>query len=95
MKIYLTAIVKAKPQFKTEVENILSNMILKTQDEEACELYTLHQSVEDENMFVFYEIWKNQKGLDFQNEQNYIKEFVSLVDEKLQEKPLVIKMKLI
>lgn len=95
MKIYLTAVVKAKPKFKTEVENILNHMVLQTRLEDACELYTLHQSMEDENTFVFYEIWKNQAGLNLHNEQNYIKEFVSIVKEKLQEKPLIFKMKLI
>jgi len=95
MKIYLTAIVKAKPVFKTEVEKVLKNMVLQTQQEAACELYTLHQSIEDKNTFVFYEIWKNQTGLNLHNEQNYIKEFVGLIEEKLQENPLIFRMKLI
>lgn len=95
MKIYLTAIIKAKPQFKTEVLNILNNMVLQTNKEEACELYTLHQSIEDENTFVFYEIWNNQEGLDFHNNQSYLQEFGKIIDEKLEDKPLIFKTKLI
>jgi quinol monooxygenase YgiN len=95
MKIYLTAIIKAKPEFKTEVLALLNNMVIETRREEACELYQLHQSNDDENTFVFYEIWENQSGLDFHNQQPYLQEFVSLTDEKLQEKPIIYKTKLL
>ena len=93
MKIYLTAIIKAKSEFKNEVETILKNMVLQSNKEEACELYTLHQSIDDVNTFVFYEIWKNQEGLDFHNKQSYLQEFGAIIEEKLQEKPLIYKMK--
>lgn len=86
MKIYLTAIIKAKEEYRTEVLKILQNMVTETQKEEANDLYTLHQGIEDQNHFVFYEIWKSEEGLAQHNQQPYIQAFGNLVEGKLQEK---------
>ncbi len=87
MKIYLTAAIKVKEQYRAEVLEVLQNMVRETRKEEANELYMLHQGIEDKNQFVFYEIWKNQEGLEQHNQQPYIKAFGALADEKLQERP--------
>ena len=89
MKIYLTAIIKAKEEHRTEVLEFLQNMVKETIKEEANELYTLHQGIEDKNHFIFYEIWKSEEGLAEHNLQPYIQDFGDLVDEKLQEKPQI------
>jgi len=89
MKIYLTAIIKAKEEYRNEVLEVLQNMVAETKKEEANELYTLHQGIDDKNHFVFYEIWKSKEGLDDHNQQPYIKAFGDLVEEKLQEKPQI------
>lgn len=89
MKIHLTAVIKAKEEHQTEVLNVLQNMVKETRKEEACELYNLHQGIEDKNQFIFYEIWKSEEGLTQHNEQPYIKAFGALVNEKLQEKPQI------
>ncbi|MEN4760049.1 putative quinol monooxygenase [Chryseobacterium sp. C39-AII1] len=89
MKIYLTAIIKAKEEHRNEVLEVLQNMVKETVKEEANELYTLHQGIEDKNQFIFYEIWKNKEGLEQHNQQPYIQAFGALVDEKVQEKPQI------
>ncbi|MFY7844062.1 putative quinol monooxygenase [Chryseobacterium gambrini] len=89
MKIYLTAVIKAREEYRAEVLEVLQNMVKETVKEEANELYTLHQGIEDKNQFVFYEIWKNEEGLAKHNEQPYIKAFGELVNEKLQEQPQI------
>lgn len=89
MKIYLTAIIKSKQEHQTEVLEVLQNMVKETRKEEACELYSLHQGIEDKNQFVFYEIWKSEEGLAQHNQQPYIQAFGALADEKLQEKPQI------
>ncbi|MCF6403733.1 antibiotic biosynthesis monooxygenase [Chitinophaga filiformis] len=95
MKIYLTAIIKAKEAYREEVAAVLQNMVLHTRKEEACELYSLHQGIEDKNLFTFYEIWKSKEGLDEHNQQPYIKAFGALVEEKLEERPVVLLTSLI
>ncbi|GEN76644.1 putative quinol monooxygenase [Chryseobacterium hagamense] len=89
MKVYLTAIIRAKEEHREEVLETLRNMVRETIQEEANEGYTLHQGIEDRNAFVFYEIWKSEEGLARHNEQPYIKAFGELAAEKLQEKPQI------
>lgn len=89
MNIHLTAVIKAKEQYRAEVLDVLQNMVQETRKEEACKLYNLHQGTEDKNQFVFYEIWKSEEGLAQHNQQPYIQAFGALVEEKLQEKPQI------
>lgn len=90
MKIHLTAIIKAKEEHRGEVASALLNLVQQTRKEEACELYNLHQGLEDQNLFTFYEVWKSKEGLTAHNEQPYIKAFGELVKEKLQDHPTII-----
>ncbi|MFB6457825.1 putative quinol monooxygenase [Chitinophaga sp. Hz27] len=53
MKIYLTAIIKSKPEFREEVLAQLKVMVEATRKEEACLQYDLHQGIQDENLFTF------------------------------------------
>jgi quinol monooxygenase YgiN len=89
-KIHLTAIIKAKDEYRDEVISTLLNMVEQTRKEEACELYTLHQGIDDKNLFTFYEIWKSKEGLDAHNQQSYIKAFAKMIEEKLQERPTIL-----
>jgi len=95
MKIYLTAVIKAKDEYREEVTSVLQNMVQQTRKEEACELYNLHQGLDDKNLFTFYEIWKTKEGLEAHNEQPYIQAFGNLVEEKLQEKPTILRTTLL
>lgn len=89
MKIYLTAVITAKEEYREEVLETLQNMVRETIKEEANEQYTLHQGIEDRNQFVFYEIWKSEDGLARHNEQPYIRAFGDLINEKLQKPPQI------
>ncbi len=51
--------------------------------------HTLHQGIEDENLFTFYEIWKSKAGLDTHNEQPYIKSIWPIGKRKNYRKHLV------
>ena len=88
MKIYLTAIIETQPEFLSEVKGVLENMVVETRKESACLQYDLHQSIENENTFIFYEIWANQSGLDEHNKQPYIQEFIEL-GNKLASSPSI------
>lgn len=95
MKIHLTAIIKAKAEYRDDVLAVLQHMVTQTRKEEACELYSLHQGLEDKNIFSFYEIWKNKEGLEAHNQQPYIQAFGELVAEKLQEQPTILRTTLL
>ncbi|MCP1997361.1 putative quinol monooxygenase [Flavobacterium sp. HSC-61S13] len=87
MSIYLTAIIQVKPEHQSAVSILLQKMVTETRKEIACIQYDLHQGVKDPNTFVFYEIWKDQIGLDAHNQQEYIKEFNRFAERKLQQQP--------
>lgn len=89
MKIYLSAIIKAKPEYQKEVEDVLLNMVEQTRKEEACIKYDLHQDLSDPNTYIFYEVWANQEGLNNHNQFSYIKDFGELISTKLQEQPII------
>ena len=89
MKIYLTAILKAKGGKKEELLVLLQNMVENTRKEAACIKYDLQQGTENENLFIFHEIWESAEGLEQHNQQEYIKAFVSKADE-LSEEPAQI-----
>lgn len=74
MKIYLTAIVRSNKESEA-LKAILQDMVIHSQKEEACLQYDLFQSTEDNDTFIFNEIWENQAGLDKHNEMPYIKNF--------------------
>ncbi len=92
MNVYLTAILKAVPAHREEVLALLLAMVEASRKEDACIQYDLHQVKNDENQFIFYEIWKDQPGLDAHNQQPYILEFGKVAGEKLQEAPQIILM---
>ena len=75
MKIYLTVILKAKEGNSAALKSALQNMVVHSRKEKACLQYDLFQASDDENTFIFQEIWENQAGLDLHDEQPYIKEF--------------------
>ncbi|WP_423735076.1 putative quinol monooxygenase [Chitinophaga caseinilytica] len=89
MKIYLTAVLKVKPEYLPEVEKALRNMVTETRKEAACIQYDLHQGQDDKHVFVFYEIWKDQQGLDAHNKQPYILEFGKIAQTQLLEPPQI------
>lgn len=95
MKIYLTVVVHAKRSHLDNVKAILLNMVRETRKEDGVELYNLHQSVDDETVFTFYEIWKDQTCLNVHNEMAYIKAFTAIAQEQLVEAPKIIKTTLI
>jgi quinol monooxygenase YgiN len=87
MSIYLTAIVKSKPGFAEPMKALLLNMVEGSRKEEACIHYDLHQSTEDENMFIFHEEWASMEALQPHSETPHVNAFreqsVDIIDGAL------------
>lgn len=83
--ISITAILKSKPEHLTEIQSLITNLVNETRKEAACIRYDLHTS---ENVFILWEEWKDQPGLDLHNNQSYLKDFIkkteSLVSSPIQ-----------
>lgn len=62
-KIIITAILKAKPGAESQLYEALQEVVHPSQNESGCVKYQLHQSLEEEGVFVFYEIWQDDDAL--------------------------------
>jgi quinol monooxygenase YgiN len=91
MKINLTVIIQSKSEYREELKLILENLVAQSRKETACLQYDLHQNIDDPNIFVFHEVWKNKEGLDLHNIQSYLQEFFQKTDLFLEEKPTIYK----
>jgi len=64
MSLYLTAFIHSKPGMANVLKPLLLAMVKGSRTEEACIQYNLHQSIEDENKFIFHEEWKDAASLE-------------------------------
>ncbi|RED23467.1 quinol monooxygenase YgiN [Flavobacterium cutihirudinis] len=72
--ISITAIIKSKKENTEDVKNMIQNLVTQTRKEAACIRYDLHNT---ENVFIIWEEWKDQPGLDIHNNQPYLVDFIS------------------
>ncbi|WP_394776820.1 putative quinol monooxygenase [Flavobacterium sp.] len=72
--ISTTAIFKSKPEHIEQIQNLLNHLVTETRKEAACVRYDLHTS---ENIFIIWEEWKDQPGLDIHNNQPYLLDFIA------------------
>ncbi|QXP52995.1 putative quinol monooxygenase [Cellulophaga sp. HaHa_2_1] len=95
MKIYLSVHIQSKEEAQQEVKAILQNLVVQTLQEKGCIQYILHQGIEDNNTFMFYEVWESQEALDRHNTMPYIKELAVLFEDKLASESVLVKSTLI
>jgi quinol monooxygenase YgiN len=55
---------RAKPEKRQELEEILRRIVAPTRREEGCIDYHLHVSDADPNLFMFYENWRSHEDLE-------------------------------
>lgn len=72
--ISITAIIKSKKENTEVVKEMVHNLVTNTRKEAACIRYDLHHS---ENVFIIWEEWKDQAGLDTHNSQQYLIDFIA------------------
>lgn len=61
--ITINAILTAKPGCEEKLYEELLHVIGPSQAEEGCIVYTLHRSLENKAVFVFYETWESEAAL--------------------------------
>ncbi|WPO78701.1 putative quinol monooxygenase [Flavobacterium sp. KACC 22761] len=84
--ISITAIIKSKKENLIEVQNLLTHLVTETRKEAACIRYDLHTC---ENVFILWEEWKDQPGLDLHNNQSYLQDFIKKT-ENLVSSPIQV-----
>lgn len=71
--ISITAIIKSKFEKVEQVQNMIHHLVTETRKEAACIRYDLHTS---ENVFILWEEWTDQPGLDIHNNQPHLLDFI-------------------
>ncbi len=60
----VVAQIKVKPENLAEVKEALLKLQCETRKEAGCICFDVHQGIEDENVFIFYETWADKSALD-------------------------------
>jgi quinol monooxygenase YgiN len=84
------AYMRAAPGKREELRSALEALIQPTSQEKGYVNYDLHQGVEDEDAFFFYENWESGGDLDAHLDAPHLREFAARIPELLDEKGLTV-----
>jgi len=62
--VVITAYITAKNDKISEVEKILTDMIIPSRKETGCLKYELYRDIENLNSFTFIEEWENEEAIE-------------------------------
>ncbi len=82
-KLTVVAKFKAKPGMEQKVKEELLALVEPTRTEPGCLNYDLHQALDDQGLFVFYENWLSKQDLDKHLQMPYMQAFLEKVDQLL------------
>lgn len=82
-KLSVVARIKAKAGMEEKVKEELLALVAPTRKEPGCLNYDLHQALDDQSLFVFYENWLSKKDLDEHLQMPYLQAFLAKVDQLL------------
>jgi len=88
-KIAVVAQIKAKDSMEEKVKQELVGLLGPTRSEKGCIKYELHQSVENQSFFMFYENWASKKDLDEHVRAPHIKAHMHKARELFAEPPKI------
>jgi quinol monooxygenase YgiN len=86
-QVTVLARMRAKDGMEEKVKQELLSLVPQTKTEEGCINYDLHQSPEDNSLFMFYENWRSKADLDKHFETQYLQAFLGKAEELLAEPP--------
>lgn len=85
MQIGVIAKIIVKKEYMVEVYNEFVSLHKLTHElDEGCIQYDLTQDLENEQTFIFVELWKDAKSLDAHMEKEHFTNFLQNVDGKLE-----------
>jgi len=82
-KFNLTATLHAKPEKRAELLKLLASFVGKSRSEQGCVDYHFHVSLDDRNIFYFYENWAERADFDRHIALDYQKDWFAKQGEYL------------
>ncbi len=89
-RVTVLARIKAKKGLEERVKGELLFLVSQTRSESGCINYDLHQAVDDQSVFMFYENWASKQDLDEHLEKPYLRAFIEKAKDILEEPPEII-----
>ena len=89
--MYLTALIKSKAGHAADLKPFLLDLVKASRAEEGCLQYDLHQSNEDENLFIFHEQWKDEEALMVHYQQPHLQQLVKVGEELIEGEIIIYK----
>ena len=90
----VVATIVTKKEYVKEVGINLTKLVLPTRTEDGCVNYDLHQSIDNPEVYIFYENWKNEAHLDAHLKSKHITTCMNNINHML-EKVDVNKLKIL
>jgi quinol monooxygenase YgiN len=84
-KLTVLARITAKSGKETQLKQELQNLTSRSRSEDGCITFDLHQCVDNEAQFLFYENWASREALNKHLETPHVKNFLNQADELLAE----------
>jgi quinol monooxygenase YgiN len=92
MPVHYTLILKSKPGLSVELKLELDQLMEPTLREPSCVQVSFFQDADDENCFIFYEVWFDEYGFESHTNQHYIQRFLNTICPKLTDEIVFHKM---
>lgn len=85
-KVIISAFLAAKQDKEREVKEVLEEVLTHSRQEEGCIQYDVHQSLENNQQFMIYEIWVNEdeinKHIDTEHYKKYREDIEPLIESR-------------
>ncbi|BDD11269.1 hypothetical protein FUAX_37010 [Fulvitalea axinellae] len=80
----LVAKITAKTGKTEEAKKTLEGLVEPTRAEKGCECYDLHESLEEEGVFLFFETWSTTEDWERHMESEHLKAFFAKKEELIE-----------
>ncbi len=81
--VNMVAICKGRSDSRSEMLAIMRAFVEETVKEDGCLEYRLHNSVDDPDVFVFFETWRDQTAVDRHFARPEIRELIAKLEHVL------------
>ncbi|MGQ3480601.1 putative quinol monooxygenase [Paenibacillus sp. TY11] len=69
---------------RTATASIVGKICFIFRIDERCIKYILHQSIENNAVFVFYEIWKDEESINIHIQKDHYKQFLGNTEDLIE-----------
>lgn len=75
---------KVKPEHRTAVIAMAKDLLQPSREEAGCISYSFYEDQSAENLFLFFERWRDRESIDAHFKQSYFKEFATRFPDMIE-----------